>query len=1230
MVIGSFLSKRMTTLLLTFICFSTQIIIAQENLVIHRVFSTGNLIDITDIDVFNERVESILARNSDPYSFIINGDLISGKKGEDIKDSNQPFKIFLEQFQNKKGKIIIIPGDRDWDDSGKRGWKEVKKLEKYIKSLKLKNVKWAVKGGCPGPKTYELGDNIVLITLNTQWWNHPYEKPKPSDGDCKISTTDNFKEELEDIINDNPTKNILIAGHYPVISYGEYGGHLPFHKHIFPLTDLVNELYIPLPFVGSFYPSYRESIGTVKDISNERYEEVRKLLENIITQYRSIIYLSGHERNQQIIELNGNYFINSGAPETPYFSGSGEGTVLSEKEPGIIEIVYYSNGKVATILHKFDETDAITTNENTILVSACDDATEDIPINFCLCPCRDLKPPKEKMEKNYSEKVNVIAGPEYAAGSFKRFFYGKHYRDDWTAKIEVPYLDMDTTFGGLTVLKRGGGRQTKSLKFMGANGVRYTFRSVNKDPVKALDFDLRETAVADIVRDQTSTQHPYGALAADILLNELDIIHAHPKLYKLPDDTKLGPFQLDFGGMLGMLEEHPSNPEKGEIGYKGASEILRTHKLFRKLYNDHNNKIDTKNFAVARSFDILVGDWGKHDDNWKWIGYKTGKKTIYKPMPRDRDHVFSKWDGLLPWLADREWAKESGENFDYEISGLRSLMFQARHLDRFVASDLSKKDWLEAAYFVQERINDEVIEQAVRNMPKETYELSGRIIEDKLKSRIKDLDEYVLEYYEMISPEVDIVGSNKREYFDIKRNSDGSVVINISNVIKDDKKGTDSIYSRTFYKDETIDIRLYGLGEKDIFYVSGHSDESIKVRIIGGPGADIIIDESTGSSAPTLVYEKNKKAIIKEGENTKKVTPHNEDLYDYNRTSFAYNTYFPLPYFYYNFDDGFILSLGVSFVNHSYEKKDYNSKHNIRVTGSTAESFTVTYAGRFHHVMGDLDLLLNGHYANPVRFTYFYGFGNETTIDQDQDYYRTRYRSKGVSAGLGFNFMRQSSLTFNVSYENNEPAMDTSGTIFGTGDYLGTSKVNMVNASIDFNLDFRNHSTFPTSGTKFFASYNNGLITSNDNSNYGQFWAYASGFLSFKALLPFTFGIRVGGGDSYGEIPFYKQLSLGQDTFLKGYRNNRFTGESMMFLQSALRINLLGIDGAPVPLQVGLLGFFNTGRIFESNETSNLWHKGYGFGIFIIPLRKDFTISTTFGFSVENTWLFEFGFGGAL
>ena len=199
-------------------------------------------------------------------------------------------------------------------------------------------------------------------------------------------------------------------------------------------------------------------------------------------------------------------------------------------------------------------------------------------------------------------------------------------------------------------------------------------------------------------------------MAADILLNELGIIHAHPKLYIMPDDPKLGPFQKAFGNMLGMLEENPSNPKKDKKGYMGASEIVRSNKLFRKLYNDHDNKINTKEFAIARVFDILVGDWGKHDDNWKWVGFKENGKTIFRPMPRDRDHVFSRWDGLLPWLADREWAKESGEDFNYEIVGLRSLMNQARHLDRFLASGLSKDDWIEAARFIQNNITDDVIE----------------------------------------------------------------------------------------------------------------------------------------------------------------------------------------------------------------------------------------------------------------------------------------------------------------------------------------------------------------------------------------------------------------------------------------------------------------------------------------------------------------------------------------
>jgi Omp85 superfamily domain len=1219
--------------LYVFIILISSPIIGNDNISNHSVFLISNLVDVKNNDQFITRLEAIFNTKTELFSVIINGDLVNSKFDKNFKkDSTRIFRTLKSLSNYKNAKIIIVPGERDWDDSKKDGLKNVKKLEDLVKSFDFKNVKWAPKKGCPGPKEYDLQENLMLITINTQWWNHPYEVPGPIDGNCKIATTDDFKEELEDLLNENPDKNIIIAGHYPIISNGEFGGHQPFYKHIFPLTDWIDGFYFPLPFLGSIYKAFRENIGTSDDIINEQYEETRNLLENIVAQYQSIIYISGHEKTQQIVEQFGNYYINSGAPEKARYATNIKGSILSKNEPGIIELVYHGDGKVESVFHKFTKkSNNSVTSKLVLFESSCKETDDNTPVNFQFEPCTERQTASIKMEREYPESRKIIAGPEYKAGGFKRFFMGDHYRDSWTTEVEVPYLNLDTTKGGLTALKKGGGRQTLSLKFQAGNGIRYTFRSVNKDPIKALDYELRETSIAGIVKDQTTTQHPYGAMAADILLNELGIIHAHPKLYIMPNDPKLGPFQKVFGNMLGMLEENPANPKNGIKGYLGASEIVRSNKLFRKLYNDHDYKVDTKEFAIARVFDILVGDWGKHDDNWKWAGFKNNGKTIFRPMPRDRDHVFSRWDGVLPWLADREWAKESGEDFNYEIVGLRSLMNQARHLDRFLASDLTKEDWIEAAKFVQSRITDSVIESAIRNMPKEIYELSGKEIESKLKARVKDLEIYTAEYYEMISPEVDIVGSNKKEFFDVIRNTDETVTVNVYDV-ENYSKGKDLLYTRTFVANETNDIRLYGLDGRDIFNISGNSDESIKVRIIGGTGKDSINDVSN-SSSKTLVYDEGKKTIINKGSDTEIVVPYNNALYKYNRTAFAYNTYFPLPYVSYSADDGFIANVGVSFVLHNFDKQDYSAKHDIQIGASTNESYGIEYSGRFHHVFRGWDVTLSAHYDEPLSYTYFYGFGNETVKDEKlytQNYYRTRYSSRGVALGLVRDFWKKSSLLISARYQNNEHQEESEQTLFHDQNFIGSDKINLIEGTASLNLDFRNRSTLPTSGTNFIAEYNNGFVTNLDYENYGKLLLMGEGYLSLPRTIPITLGLKAGVGKSFGKIPFYNQFTLGQNTYLKGYRNNRFTGKSIAFVQSELRLNLFGFSGVLVPMKVGLLGFFNAGRVYQSGETSNKWHSGYGGGLFIIPLREEFTIYTTLSFSEEESMLFEFGLGSAL
>ncbi len=167
------------------------------------------------------------------------------------------------------------------------------------------------------------------------------------------------------------------------------------------------------------------------------------------------------------------------------------------------------------------------------------DSNSEISNNHRLIPCQEKLTAGSGMVGKYDEFTRSVAGTEYSRSNFSNAFFGKHYRVSWATEVQVPVLNLNTTFDGLNPYEFGGGRQTQSLKLKAGNGYEYVFRSVNKDPAGALPFELRGTILEKIIKGQTSTQQPYGAMAADILLNKLDILHAHPVLYVMPDDPML-------------------------------------------------------------------------------------------------------------------------------------------------------------------------------------------------------------------------------------------------------------------------------------------------------------------------------------------------------------------------------------------------------------------------------------------------------------------------------------------------------------------------------------------------------------------------------------------------------------------------------------------------------------------------------------------------------------------
>jgi len=169
--------------------------------------------------------------------------------------------------------------------------------------------------------------------------------------------------------------------------------------------------------------------------------------------------------------------------------------------------------------------------------------------------------------------VTATAGPHYGAGWLHRLLFGADYRLLWTTPIEVEVLNMRTYAGGLKPVRRGGHSETTSLHLAAAAGRKFAFRSVDKNPSEVLRPELRGTVLGWVARDQVSAEYPAGALVVAPLLDAVGVPNATPRLFVMPDDSALGEFREEFAGMLGLLEERPTDESDEHPGFAGARKV---------------------------------------------------------------------------------------------------------------------------------------------------------------------------------------------------------------------------------------------------------------------------------------------------------------------------------------------------------------------------------------------------------------------------------------------------------------------------------------------------------------------------------------------------------------------------------------------------------------------------------------------------------------------------------
>jgi hypothetical protein len=1197
----------------------------------HQVFLFGNYADIQDKPDFLLKLERIWGQSNHPFTIVVTGDLVKEKiektGSEDQVEPILKLSDLIQRYVN--GSLILVPGDRDWNSSNRGGEKSVQHLEEQIKAYwhdkNYDRCHWAGDLGCPGPEVYEIDEGLVIAALNTQWWNHPYDKPRGSDAICGGLTSENLKEEIEDLVEENQDKNVLLVGHHPMFSVGRYGGYFPLSEHL-----------KPFPVIGSFRTAFHAHAGDQYDLANPRLHAFVEDMKNLLSFHDNLIYASGHEKNQALLTFGQNYLINSGAPTKAEYAGKNKNTLFSAGEPGIMALSYFEDGRIDAVFLKHEAAAGFQPDAGyTLFQTSCGKIASDQEIvNTAYVPCRSKSEATSKMQRKYAETVPIAAGPEYEAGWWKSIWFGHHYRADWAMPIKVNYLDLDETFGGLTIFKKGGGRQTTSLKFKSAGGAEFTFRSVNKNPEKALDYHLRNTLAADVLRDQTSTQHPYGALAVASLLDNINILHATPRLYLLPDDQKLGSFQGKYANLLGMLEENPGKKNSESILFGEADKIDKSIKMYQRFYTDQKTSLQQDEFVRARLFDMLIGDWSKHEDNWKWAAYEDDDGfRRYRPIPRDRDHTFSRQDGVINWLADRPFGVQNIEHFGYRFTGIRSLTYQARHMDRFLMDESPHSLFITQARYIQEHITDADIDHAVRMMPPESYEISGKIIAEKLKKRIRRLPEAAEKYYALLAREVDVTGSNEREFFLVEYQEEGTLELRIYDM-KEGKKGDVLLYERIFIPGETKEVRLWALGGDDVFDIRGGKSQII-VRAFGGPGEDLFRD---ASAAGTHLYDKGEGTKYELGGNAKIIQHWNKELYEYDRMRFGYNYAVPVVAPGYSGAMGFGLNLGYDFTIRKFEKDDYHSRHTLGFGLTTEGNKKAFYTGRFHQMVRNWDLSAHVLVDDAAIRNRFFGLGNDSRNREAElgaDYFRPEISAYHFSLGLARDFWKKSSFKLNAGVERNESKKvkntfldDNAERIFGAH-----QKITTIPLSLALDLDFRDRRGMPYRGARALLSYeNHSIVTGAETGgNFGVARGELEYYISSRNEHPLTLGIRIGGAWTHGDAPWYKLPTLGFTHGLRGYLEDRFVGESSAFFNAEFRYQLWEVNTSIVPMKAGIKVFYDRGRVFHNErDISQVWHDGYGFGVYVVPLDEALTISLTFGFSREESGYPIFSVGKTL
>ncbi|WP_221392496.1 metallophosphoesterase [Dyadobacter sp. NIV53] len=288
-----------------------------------------------DLIIPEKTIVMFLGDNIYPHGMGLPGD-------DDELVTQQVLKSQFSPMRAKGAPTYFVPGNHDWDRSGKEGLAKIKRQGQFLGEQSDPQLKLLPANGCPDPVALNLSDSLTVIVYDSEWWLFPFDK---SNADCNCKTKEDVLLKMSGLRDQNKGKFIILASHHPFQSYGTHGGKYSLKDHIFPLTAVKKYLWIPLPIIGSLYPLLRTKFKNPEDMKHPLYQDLIQRVEQVFDSTTNVVHAAGHEHGLQFIK--GKHIqVVSGAGAKHNFVKKGKNSLFADATQGFVTVDLLTGGSL--------------------------------------------------------------------------------------------------------------------------------------------------------------------------------------------------------------------------------------------------------------------------------------------------------------------------------------------------------------------------------------------------------------------------------------------------------------------------------------------------------------------------------------------------------------------------------------------------------------------------------------------------------------------------------------------------------------------------------------------------------------------------------------------------------------------------------------------------------------------------------------------------------------------